>query len=145
MAADIPTSMKELPTSEPRWVGRRVRRTEDASLLTGRTEFIDDVQMPGMLHCAILRSPLAHARIHSVDVSAALALEYAGAGQDERELRELQQFPVGDLVDLGDRRGRRVVLQGEVQRHAVLRQEAFLRGIGAGSMLPTPGSLARLL
>lgn len=87
MTVEIPKSLAELPVGEPRWVGRRVRRTEDAALLTGRVEFIDDVQLPGMLHCAILRSPFAHARITSIDVSAALALDGVAAvvtGADAR-------------------------------------------------------------
>ena len=54
-------------------VGHR-RRIEDPELLTGRTQFVDDLSLPGMLHCAILRSPFAHARIASIDVSAAEAL-----------------------------------------------------------------------
>jgi len=75
MAVNIPKSTADLPVEEPRWVGRHVRRKEDAALLTGRVEFIDDFVAPGMLHCAILRSPLAHARITSIDVSEALALD----------------------------------------------------------------------
>jgi CO/xanthine dehydrogenase Mo-binding subunit len=71
MAVEIPKRLEDLPTSAPRWVSRSVNRIEDPELLTGRTEFIDNVVLPGMLHCAILRSPLAHARIASIDVSAA--------------------------------------------------------------------------
>ncbi len=56
-----------------RYVGARVRRKEDPRLITGSSTYVGDVQMPGMLHCAILRSPYAHARITSIDVSAALA------------------------------------------------------------------------
>lgn len=52
-------------------VGRRVKRNEDPRLLTGRALFVDDVERPGMLHVAFLRSPFAHARINSVDVAAA--------------------------------------------------------------------------
>ena len=74
MAIEIPKRLEDLPTSSPRWVGRSVKRIEDPELLTGRTEFIDNVVLPGMLHCAILRSPLAHARITSIDVRAAEAL-----------------------------------------------------------------------
>src|SRR5246127_2090565 len=48
-------------------------RKEDDRLIRGQGRFIDDVQLPGMLHGAILRSPLAHARILSMDTSAALA------------------------------------------------------------------------
>ena len=71
MAVEIPKRLEDLPTSSPRWVGREVKRIEDPELLTGRTQFIDNVVLPGMLHCAILRSPLAHARVASIDVSAA--------------------------------------------------------------------------
>ncbi|HEY7276895.1 MAG TPA: aerobic carbon-monoxide dehydrogenase large subunit [Trebonia sp.] len=50
-----------------------VRRKEDARFIRGQGTFVDDIQLPGMLHGAILRSPLAHARILSVDASAAEA------------------------------------------------------------------------
>ena len=49
------------------------RRKEDARFIRGRGTFVDDVQLPGMLYGAILRSPLAHARIRSVDTVAARA------------------------------------------------------------------------
>ncbi len=55
-------------------IGARVLRTEDARLLTGRGEFVDDIRLPGMLHAAFVRASFAHARIHGVDASAALAL-----------------------------------------------------------------------
>jgi carbon-monoxide dehydrogenase large subunit len=51
----------------------RMARKEDERLIRGRGVFVDDVQRPGMAHGAILRSPYAHARIVSVDASAALA------------------------------------------------------------------------
>ncbi|KHD77958.1 aerobic carbon-monoxide dehydrogenase large subunit [Actinoplanes utahensis] len=51
----------------------RMLRKEDARLLRGRGRFVDDVQLPGMLHLAILRSPFAHATIVSIDTSAAEA------------------------------------------------------------------------
>ena len=50
-----------------------VRRKEDARFLRGQGTFVDDIQLPGMLHGAILRSPLAHARIVSIDTAAAQA------------------------------------------------------------------------
>ena len=55
------------------YVGARVRRKEDPRLITGSSTYVGDVKLPGMLHCAILRSPYAHARIKSIDASAALA------------------------------------------------------------------------
>src|SRR5215210_1178929 len=54
-------------------VGRRMRRREDPPLLQGRGNYVDDISLPGMLHAAFVRSPEAHARIASIDASAALA------------------------------------------------------------------------
>lgn len=59
---------------ETRYIGRPVRRNEDARLLTGQALFIDDLDLPGMLHVAFVRSLDAHARLVSVDVSAARAM-----------------------------------------------------------------------
>jgi carbon-monoxide dehydrogenase large subunit len=55
-----------------RQFGASVKRNEDARLLAGRAQFVDDVKLPGILHAAFVRSPHAHARIVSIDVSAAL-------------------------------------------------------------------------
>jgi len=71
MAVEIPKSLEDLPVSATRFMGRAVKRVEDTGLVTGRTEFIDNASVTGMLHCAILRSPVAHARIAKIDVSAA--------------------------------------------------------------------------
>lgn len=57
----------------PRVVGKSVRRNEDARLLTGRAQFVDDVHLPGMLHAAFLRSEHAHARLRHVDLTRARA------------------------------------------------------------------------
>ena len=55
------------------YVNARVRRNEDARLLTGRARFVDDVQVPGMLHVAFVRSDYAHGRLVNIDVAAARA------------------------------------------------------------------------
>jgi carbon-monoxide dehydrogenase large subunit len=57
-----------------RYAGTRVARVEDTRLLTGHGTYVDDIVRPGMLHACFVRSPFAHARINSIDVSAALAL-----------------------------------------------------------------------
>ncbi|MGW0212124.1 xanthine dehydrogenase family protein molybdopterin-binding subunit [Streptomyces sp. NPDC003233] len=54
-----------------REVGRRRLRKEDARLITGQTNWTDNIQVAGLLHLAILRSPMAHARLTRVDVSPA--------------------------------------------------------------------------
>lgn len=56
---------------ETRYLGKPLRRNEDARLLTGQALFVDDVHIPDMLHAAFLRSDLAHAKIISIDVSEA--------------------------------------------------------------------------
>jgi aerobic carbon-monoxide dehydrogenase large subunit len=53
-------------------LGEKVKRREDARLITGRGRFTDDIQLPGMLFAAILRSPHAHARIVSINVEEAV-------------------------------------------------------------------------
>ena len=55
------------------FVGRSLPRREDRRLLTGRGQFVADLDLPHMLHAAFVRSPLAHARIRSVDLSRAAA------------------------------------------------------------------------
>ena len=52
--------------------GEPVKRNEDRRLLTGQARFIDDIELPGLLHAAFLRSQVAHARILRIDVSRAL-------------------------------------------------------------------------
>src|SRR5580693_7678369 len=57
-----------------RYTGASIKRSEDPRILTGAGRYIDDIKLPGMLHAAFVRSPLAHAGVLSVDVSAAQAL-----------------------------------------------------------------------
>jgi carbon-monoxide dehydrogenase large subunit len=53
-------------------VGQPLRRKEDARVITGQARWTDNLTLPGLLHMAIARNPLAHARISRADVSAAL-------------------------------------------------------------------------
>src|SRR5215211_2348728 len=59
-----------------RYFGERIKRNEDPRLLTGQGLYVDDVDLPDMLHAAFLRSPYAHAKIKDIDVS--LARQRAG-------------------------------------------------------------------
>ncbi len=63
------------PRREQRRVGSPVRRREDPSLITGEAEYTDDIQPSGAAHMALLRSQYAHARVESIDTSAAEAAE----------------------------------------------------------------------
>ena len=55
-------------------IGASIRRVEDAPLITGRGCYTEDIQLPGTLHMALLRSPLPHAKIVSIDTGAAKAM-----------------------------------------------------------------------
>ena len=55
-------------------LGASRRRVEDNRFIRGKGNYVDDIALPGMLHMEILRSPLAHARIRSIDVSGAWAI-----------------------------------------------------------------------
>jgi len=58
-----------------RYFGERIKRNEDPRLLTGQGLYVDDVNLPNMLHVAFVRSPYAHAKINNIDVSQALQRE----------------------------------------------------------------------
>jgi carbon-monoxide dehydrogenase large subunit len=75
---------------EEREVGSARARKEDARLITGRTTWTENITLPGMLHLAILRSPLAHARITGVDTSAALREPGVVAAYSGRDVADVQ-------------------------------------------------------
>lgn len=79
------------------WIGKPVKRVEDARLLAGRGRFIDDHQpWPDLHHAAILRSPHAHARILGYDVAAALAMKgVAGVITGHDVARATRPFSIG--------------------------------------------------
>src|SRR4029077_139622 len=55
-------------------IGEPIKRKEDARFIRGKGNYLDDIELPGMLQMAILRSPHAHARIKSVDTAAAAGM-----------------------------------------------------------------------
>ena len=76
-----------------RYIGQSVKRLEDPRLLAGRGRYVDDVQLPGMLHVAFVRSNVARGLITRIDTAAAKALPgvhavYSGADLNPR----VQQF-----------------------------------------------------
>jgi len=74
-----------------RYFGEPVKRNEDERLLTGQALFVDDVELPGMLHAAFLRSHLAHGRIARVDAAPALRRAGVIAVYTARDLGEYWQ------------------------------------------------------
>ena len=92
-------------TSTP--LGRPIKRKEDAKLLHGRTNWTDNIQLPGTLHMAILRSPYAHAKITKLDVTPALSRPNVIAAYSAEELGDLNGsipcvWPVTDDIVMPD-------------------------------------------
>ncbi len=74
MTAVVDRPMTEFEDNDKKPVGHgRMLRKEDPRFIRGKGRYVDDIQLTGMLHLAILRSPVAHARIVSVDITAAQA------------------------------------------------------------------------
>jgi len=73
---------------QPKLLGARVKRREDPRFLTGQGSYVDDIVRPAMLHAAFLRSPIAHAKITSIDAEAARALEGVHAVLTGEDLAE---------------------------------------------------------
>jgi aerobic carbon-monoxide dehydrogenase large subunit len=67
----------------------RLKRKEDARFIRGKGTYLDDIRLPGMVHGAVLRSPYAHAKINSIDTSAALALPGVAAVITAKDLETL--------------------------------------------------------
>ena len=77
-----------------RYIGSPVERIEDPRLLRGRGEFVGDLRRDGMLHAAILRSPVAHGRLAAIDASAALAIRGVRAVITAGEIGVVPRIPV---------------------------------------------------
>lgn len=89
------------------WVGKPLRRKEEARLVRGKGKFVDDIKPDRCLHLRLVRSPFAHARINRVDVSAAQALPGVVCTLTGEEVAKLCPpfFPIGPgpctkIVDL---------------------------------------------
>ena len=96
-----PEATETVSTGRQKSVGQGLKRKEDARLVTGKTNWTDNIVLPGMLHMAVLRSPMAHARITRVDVSAALTrpgvvAAYSGADLGDKNVGALCVWPVTD-------------------------------------------------
>ena len=87
------TAVEERPRAT-REIGASRPRKEDQHLITWRTTWVDNLTLPGMVHLAILRSPMAHARITSVDVSDARSAPGVIGAWSGRDFAEVQ----GDLL-----------------------------------------------
>lgn len=90
-------------SSAERYTGAAVRRREDLRILTGSGCYIDDVRLPGMLHAAFVRSPLAHGRLRRVDWAAASRAPGVVAVFDGAAMAKLASTAGGAASELGGR------------------------------------------
>jgi len=86
--------MATTETNAP-YVGRPIPRVEDARLLRGLGTFVDDIQRPGLLHAAFVRSPFGHARLTSIDASRARELDGVALVLTAEDIEDLAPIATG--------------------------------------------------
>ena len=97
-----------------RFVGAKVQRVEDRRILTGRGRYVDDLQLPDMLHAAFLRSPIAHARITGLDVTEARQADGVVAVYTGDDIKAMTKPYAGGFT-LAGHEGARVLRPGDGQ------------------------------
>src|SRR3990172_6123288 len=73
--------------------GSSIKRKEDPRLITGEAKYLDDIQLPGMLHAAVLRSPYAHAKIKHINTRKAARQPGVVAVFTGADFKELPALP----------------------------------------------------
>jgi xanthine dehydrogenase YagR molybdenum-binding subunit len=118
------------PNANLVWIGKPVPRADGRAKVTGAARFTVDVKLPGMLHARLLRSPLPHARLVSLDLSAA------------------QQHPdVGAALPINETVGRAVEAQPDAKASAqpAARRVLYVGDIIAGVAATTPAAAEEAL
>ena len=87
-----------MPQKEMKYVGRSIARVDAVDKVTGRAKFTGDLNMPGMLHGKILRSPFPHARIRGIGASKAEALPGVAAVLTSKDIHDTQPIYSGRPV-----------------------------------------------
>ena len=75
------------------WVGRKLKRKEDPRLIQGISHYTDDIKLPGMLHCAFVRSPHAHAEIRAIHADKARSLPGVAAVFTAEDIAGIGMIP----------------------------------------------------
>jgi len=122
-------------TTNYRWVGKRTPRPDGVDKVTGRARYGDDMSVPGMLHCKILRSPHAHARIVSIDLSKAKALKGVKAVLTCAEIPDhpLSEPPYAPIInDMHD-----------ISRNVMAREKVLYDGHAVAAVAATSERIAR--
>src|SRR3954447_2784604 len=106
-----------LMTSSGPYLGASIRRKEDHRYLTGRGRYVADIDLPHMLHVALVRSPFAHARITGIDTSVARVLPGVVAIVTAADLQGKVKPIQGEARYPGFRSPDWPILAGEVVRY----------------------------
>src|SRR5262252_1529923 len=94
VSASTPFRAAPALTRVNRYIGSPVRRIEDQRFLRGRGQYVADLTREGLLHAAILRSPVAHARIRAIDATPALAIGGVRAVITASEIGTVPRIPL---------------------------------------------------
>jgi carbon-monoxide dehydrogenase large subunit len=86
--------MTTLTPTTTRAFGASIKRKEDPRLISGEAKYLDDLQMPGLLYAAILRSTYAHAKIKSIDTSRAAAAPGVVAVYTGKDFLDVNPLPI---------------------------------------------------
>ena len=84
-----------MATTTERLFGKSIKRREDPRFITGRGQYVDDLTLPGMTYAAFVRSPHAHARIKSIDVTQAKAYPGVVAVFTGKDMTGVNSLPCG--------------------------------------------------
>ncbi|MDE0371110.1 MAG: xanthine dehydrogenase family protein molybdopterin-binding subunit [Rhodospirillales bacterium] len=118
-----------------RWIGTRPVRPDGVDKVTGRARFGADVHLPNMLVGKVLRSPHAHARIRSIDASAALALPGVKTVVTRDDFNDLSSefVPAGEML----------VNYRDVVRNVMAREKALFEGHPVAAVAAVSEKVAR--
>jgi len=117
------------------WVGKRSPRPDGVDKVTGRARYGDDMNLPGMLHMKVLRSPHAHARIRSIDTAKALALKGVKAVVTSEDIPDhpLMEPPYPPIIaDFHD-----------ISRNVMAREKVLYEGHAVAAVAATSERIAR--
>jgi CO/xanthine dehydrogenase Mo-binding subunit len=127
--------VKDAPTSEFKWVGTRAVRPDGVDKVTGRARFGADLAMQGQLVGRVLRSPHPHARIRSIDTSAAAKLAGVKAivTRDDFKDQPSEFIPAGEMM----------INYRDVVRNVMAREKALYEGHPVAAVAATSAAIAK--
>ena len=129
------TAAPESPAHELKWVGTRPIRPDGVDKVTGRAKFGADLILPGMLVGRVLRSPLPHARIKSIDIAKAAALPGVKAVVTRDDFHDLPSefVPAGEML----------VNYRDMVRNVMAREKVLYEGHAVAAVAATSAQVAR--